>query len=304
MADLSIIGYVIHWIILIILCRRPLYLLLMFTSAVYFTCFLYVLTDDYNYDNIGMEDWFWFQYAKRISLVVGYLAYVWVYTTNSKASRIFVQWALALNVLEAGLLALQYLEIVSGVLLIVISPFSPQYFINEENKTLLGKPGNLFQRERFNYLSVKWYMRCHLIILGVWYITSDYFNTRNESLFTFLSCVIPLAANEYCFDNFVNHFSIRAFALIISIPIYASIDTLWIKKQPSGMIPDDNLDIILRNCIQLLVILFLFGLVVLNDKLRGNKGEEEATQEERATHIGLNEEYDSEIAAELQSLKV
>eukprot|EP01083_Nonionella_stella_P049501 131884_1 len=290
MADLSVIPYVFHWMILIILCRKPFYLLLMFTCGVYFNSVAYVLTGD-NAEAI-ISDWGWFDYVKRLSLVIGYLSYVWIFTTNSKASRIFSQWVLALNVAEAGVLALEYLEIVSGVLLIACSPFSPRFFRNKENKTLLGEPGNLLQRERFNYLSVKWYFRCHLIILGAWYITSVHFNIWHTTVFLLLTCVIPLAANEYCFDNFVNHFNIRTFALFIATANDSSFDPRWVNKQPPDMVPDD-LNIIVRNCIQLSIILFLFGLCVLNDKLRGNKGErQEIQEEEMTTHMETNEPND------------
>merc|ERR1719513_210406 len=42
-----------------------------------------------------------FSVIKRISLVLGYFVYVWLYATNSKASRVAWQWVLATNVAEA-----------------------------------------------------------------------------------------------------------------------------------------------------------------------------------------------------------
>mmetsp|Transcript_51022 Transcript_51022/g.84712 ORF Transcript_51022/g.84712 Transcript_51022/m.84712 type:complete len:303 (+) Transcript_51022:30-938(+) len=286
-ADLSIIGYVFHWIMLVFLCRKPIYLLLAVTFGIYFACFCYLFTDE-NYVGF-VEGYDWFIYAKRSSLIVGYLVYVAIYTTNSKASRVIAQWVLTINVLEAAVLALQFREIIVGVLLIAISLFSPLIFVNENDQTLMGKSGNLLQKEKYNFLSVKWYFRCHFIFLGVWYPTSVYFNERGVSLFDFLSCAIPFVLSEYRLNNFVNHFSVRTFALFIAVAIFSTFDREWLTKQP-GAIISANLNIVVRNLIQTVLILVCVALAVLNDRYRETTDERNSKEETVQEQIVSNEE--------------
>ena len=268
MADLSVITYSFHWIILVILCRRPLYLLLQFTFGLYFACVAYNLTDN-NYKEV-IDGYTWFDYAKRSSLFAGYLMYLYFYYYNCKTSRILTQWLLAINVFEAALLALQNLEIFVSLGLLLITPFSPQVFVNETQDgtltTLYGIPGNIFQNKKYNYLSVQWYFRCHLIILGGWYFTSAYFNLWGSSIYATLTCFFPLILNEYYLNNWWNHFSVRTFALFIGAAMDSSLDFDWLNKQPDYI--SNNLNIIIRNVIQIFTILSIFGLCILNDKYR------------------------------------
>ena len=271
--DLSMITYVIHWLILIYFCRKPLYNLIQFTFGIFFVAFAYVFTGA-NYGEVT-NNYTWFDYAKRLSLILGFCAYVLVYYKNSKASRIFIQWILAINVFEAGLFSCQQLEISTGILLILTAPFSPQIYVNEE-RTLTAKPGNLLQRDRFNYLSVKWYMRAYLIIIGVWSFTTKEFNRSCGSLYAFLTCLLPLLLDEYFYNNFMNHFSVRTFSLFIATAIDGSFDTKWVNKQPQ-IIPND-FNIIWRNAAQIAMLIVSFGLVVLNDRFRGNRLEKKVSQ--------------------------
>ena len=285
MADLSIITNVIHWIILIYLCKKPLHFLLIFTAGIYFACLSWLLTDN-NYNDVGSE-WVLFDYVKRTSLFIAYLGYIWIYyEKRNKYPQIFFQWVLTINVFEAGIFTLSYFEIFPGLLMILLTPFSPQFHLNQDNKTLFAKSGNILQRERFNYFSVKWYFRFYLIVIGTWHITSYYFNDRNASLFTFLTCFIPVILNEYYLDNFLNHFNVRAFALFILTAIDSSFDTLWMNKQPKNMIPT-HLNIFLRNGIQVVIILTVFGLCILNDKYRekDKNAESESPQIEKQTNV-------------------
>ena len=66
----------------------------------------------------------------------------------------------------------------------------------------------------------------------------------------------------------MNHFSIRTFALFIGVAIDGSFDLKWINKQPQSLSIPDNFNIVVRNIIQLFIILFVFGLCILNDKYR------------------------------------
>ena len=261
--DYSIIPYILHWIILIYLCKKPFHYLLTFTLGIYFVAFAYICIDT----SAITENYTWFGYVKRASLIIGLLGYFWIYFWNNKASRIVLQWIIAINVFEAGLRALEHIEIVAGILLILVSPFTPQIFINDTDKTLIGKSGNLLQRDRFNYLSVKWYMRGHLIVLGVWYLLSVSFNYYNNALFGVLTCLLPLLLNEYYLNNFINHFNVRAFALIIGAAVESSFDLYWFDKQPFKIIPED-FNIIWRNIIQFIGVSFIVGLCILNDKYR------------------------------------
>ena len=169
MADLSVIMYVAHWFVIVVLCKKPLHYLIFWTFGIYFTTTAYLLTDD-NHEPVT-EFWSWFDYAKRISLYSGYLCYIVVYYYNNKASRILTQWLLTINVVDGSMLAFESGEIFVGVGLALITPFSPQLHVNNNNKTIYGMPGNLLQNDKYNYLNVKWYFRFHLIMIGSWYVT-------------------------------------------------------------------------------------------------------------------------------------
>eukprot|EP01084_Bolivina_argentea_P162161 282233_1 len=290
MFNLSIIVYVIHWIILICLCRKPLYILLLFTAGICFATIGFNATNE-NYEH-SFGGWNWFGYVKAVSLVIGYIAYCCLYVTRdsknlNKIARIFLQWILAINVFEAGIYACQYYEFIIGILLIIISPFSPGFYINDE-KTLYSKKSNIIQQEKLNFVSVKWYFRLYLIVLCVFHATGYDFSVYNINVYASLTCLFSFLLNEYYLNNYANHFNIRVFALFIGTFIDAAYDLKWFNKQPNMVI---HVNAIVRNVIQAAVLAFLFGLCLVNDKLR-SKSEADKTEQYVVDVIDSNCEID------------
>merc|ERR1719445_327229 len=129
-------------------------------------------------------------------------------------------------------------------------------------------------------MSVKWYMRCYLFVLGVWHLTTEYFISTNDEVAISLTCFIPALLNELTLDNFVNHFSVRTFSLFVVVAIASSFQPKWPPTLPFGFPAIEN--VFLLNAVQLLMILFLFLLAFANDRLRGAKEVPEKTESEIA----------------------
>lgn len=281
-------------------------------AGLWFAAFLYLLEDDHfdevittTNDHYDVE-FFWFIIVKRISLFLGYGVYVWLYATNSKTPRVITQWVLAINVAEAALLAMVQFEFVIGLMLFALSPFSPQFFVRGSDRTLYGERGNVLQTERFNFLSVKWYMRCYLFILGVWHLTSVYFISLNTEVAISLTCFIPAMLNELTLDNFLNHFSVRTFSLFLLVAIVSSFQPNWPPKLPFGFPLIEN--VYLLNLVQLSLVGFLFFFAICNDRLRdASTNEKDVAEHTKAVGASSSGTPDSKVNVDgdaVQSVQV
>ena len=101
-----------------------------------------------------------------------FFAYCLVYFFPGEKSRIFGQYMLFINVLEAGILAIVQKEYIVGILLILLSPFSPRFYLLQDG-TFESKKGSIFQK--YELISNKLYYRSYLILLGTLSLFGKYF---------------------------------------------------------------------------------------------------------------------------------
>jgi hypothetical protein len=221
----------------------------------------------------------WFDIVKAISLVLGLVTYIGLYFISYQYNWIIYigQWVLFANVLEIAILAFLSGHYCIGLVILLVSPFSPMLKVNK-NGIMCAEKGNIFSFMNFDQLSIlpiKWYYRLYYIGIGTAHLFVKHFEFSYQHLF--LSCYVPLIISECkkTKDLYSQFFSIRTFAIFqgtfcrLGGMWTFSIDQRFIKKSKDQF----NTGIsIFYSCLFIGVSLLL---CYLNDKYRGESSKEE-----------------------------
>jgi len=179
------------------------------------TCFIFfisIFAASENPDAVKeVESWkSWFDYFKRISLLLGWLALIAIKILNNHQYAINTWWfLLAFNTCIAGLRALQDYELI-GFVIILIALFTPPMF--EEHGFLTTERVSSFWQYQ---ITTKYWFRLYYILVGLWNFFGKISNERDSQIFHTLTTLIPLLLSElYPEDNQVHIFMIRVFSMI------------------------------------------------------------------------------------------
>lgn len=230
------------------------------------------------------EEWDWFSWAKRISLLTGWLGYLLAWTTglyqaDTKAhmcARRFLQLILMANVAEAAVLMLTQGNYVAGILGLLNAMYSPDW-------SYLDKQGRLACEDEATILgcslpcisvSARWYARCYYVILSFCLCLHERFG--NFWLFVYISCLWPLFYQEVVAprENVGVIFKVRAFLIIA---VAALMDT-FVNKNSLELSTDispppwrPHAGILELNAWSALVISVSFATFALMDHVRGKR---------------------------------
>jgi len=216
------------------------------------------------------SNWDWFDWAKRPSLFAGWGALCSIqFFRDATWPSVFTQWVLAANVLEAGLRGIQDKDYVSGILCILLSPFSPFIFVSGDGYVKFKQDCKILGLPLWNPLPCRWYCRMHCVTLGAFYAFGKSFKTA--SLFFTLTCTIPLMWME-CVDqemsNTAQIFMIRPCSLIWAAIVDSFAFTQYTNFPTIGDAADWLLDhVIARNVLQAIVTFVLLSACLMRDKV-------------------------------------
>lgn len=214
------------WIVFYYLKDKDIIYQILITSGVLYTCSTFAYSNPSVVKKI-ISEFGWFSYVKRFSLLAGFFGYIFMYFYRKNISTKIFQWILTLNVLEAGILGIRHKDYLIGVLLVLLSPFSPEFKVNDKN-TIETKSGSIIPR--WKPISDKNYFRAYLSLLGILSFFGNYFIERKLNIFAGTSCLIPLIINEIEKGNYGNNFSIRTFSIIIASIIDSTVSENYINK--------------------------------------------------------------------------
>lgn len=212
-----------------------------------------------------MKEFGWFSYVKRLSLIIGFISYCFMYYYRKPVSSIIFQWILFVNVLEAGILGIQNKDYILGALLIFLSPFSPySYFTKDGTSTSIK--GSIFQKYKF--INNKLYFRLYLSILSTLSLFGNYFIEKKLNIFAFMSCIIPLILNEIDKNNEMDNFSIRTSSIIIGSIIDSTFADNYINKSfiDSVFLNKLQQNTLLRNSLHFICITIFAIYCFIKDK--------------------------------------
>jgi len=249
-----------------------------FTWGVAVACIAGVFTSS-TLDQI--DEWDWFSWAKRISLVVGWLGYLlgWITALHKEGSAVhtcarrFLQLILMANVAEAAVLMLTQGNYVAGTLGLLNAMYSPDWSYIDDKGRLACEGEATILGCTFPCLSVssRWYTRCYYVILSFCLCLHPRF--REFWVFVYISCIWPLILQEVLpLENVGVIFKVRAF---IIIAVGALMDTFINKDSlelstdlpPPPWRPDAG--VLELNLWSALVIALLFAVFAILDRVRG-----------------------------------
>ena len=153
---------------------------------------LYISVSALLFNGVHDDGYDWFDYVKRASLIVAYLSKVLMYCLPGKVTTTIYQWVLTINVLEAGILGVVANDFVCGVLLIILTPFSPKFSVKEG--MWIAESGHIFLLHP--YISAQNYIRFYLSVLFTYSIFGVHFIEKEVNIFAGISCLVPLILNE------------------------------------------------------------------------------------------------------------
>jgi len=221
---MTIVIPIVRWLLLFHFSTKDLLFLLMIMIGYIDGFVMFMMDNIQEFKNLEQE-FHWFSVVKIISLMLGFVCYfciyVWRYPQYTWATHL-LQLTLFFNVLEAGLLALEYGDYAVGILICLISPFSPKIYVNE-NHRVTARPGCILDMYSANHpfvsdycsnvISVRWYFRLYYTGIGTMHLFGMYF--REINFFTFSTTHIPLIVSEYYQKErfYPQFFNIRVFAL-------------------------------------------------------------------------------------------
>ena len=203
---------------------------------------------------------------KRASLLLGWCAILFLQYVREKTwPGRFAQRVLLINVLEAGISGCRTLDLAAGIPLILLSFFSPEFYVDDENNLQFRMAGsvafvNLCNDKIRNPLSPRNYLRCYHILLIALYAVSEQFNTPGQSysVFAILSCALPLLYSELVNtdDSYLARiFMWRVYALIWGTWIDTLVDPEYMEITSYQQYPQSiSTSPLLRNGISLLVM--------------------------------------------------
>ena len=190
------------WVTIVSLAHRPLKNFNLTTAglaigALYSVCNGGAYASNHADEYIIVFDWF--DYAKAISFLAGWLALIFAEMLRSRpqVGHVFAQFVWNANVLEAALYGPAFGDWVVGGFLIFLCVMAPGLAVDEEGHLVPRTEGVGIcgMGARLPYLpSARTYYRLHYSILGTWYITSP--RWTYAAVYFFLSCAIPLAIIE------------------------------------------------------------------------------------------------------------
>lgn len=247
---LNFLQAVPKWIAILYLKDKDLKILLSIMAGVLYSSTVFTLT----YPAIikkSIENYGWFGYVKRISLLLGLLAYALIYYHPSYFSQKFTQFILFINVAEAGLLAIQNDEYIIGMLMLTISPFTPKMLVSKITNTVIAVPGNIFGFSLIT-MSVDTYFKCHYSLLLSLYLFGNYFSKNRLSIWAGMTCIVPLIVDEFDKYNHGSNFLIRTMMLILGTIVDTTIDPGFMEKTYFKTNYFEN-ERITRNLVQLII---------------------------------------------------
>lgn len=225
-------------------------------------------------------EWDWFSWAKRISLLIGWLGFFAAWQAQlckgpranlcQYLARRFLSLILMLNVAEAAVVMLLQGNYVGGLFCALIAFLAPDWCILDKHGRLGTKPEATCLGLSLPgvYLSDLWYFRSYYVVLSFCLCMHPRF--KDFWVFVYISCLWPLFLQEVF--RSVNPgiiFKIRAFLLIA---VAALMDTLIYTDALEMSTPLAHIemdDLLMINAISAGVLVFFLGSFFALDKLRG-----------------------------------
>jgi len=225
------------------------------------------------------DEWGWFGWAKRASLMVGWLALFcgWQGAFRGEkwpcahmVARRFVQIVLMGNVGEAAVLMLVAENYVGGIICFMLALVSPDWSAVDEQGRLVcdAEVSSLGLQAPFAPVSSRWYFRCYYVVLSFPLCLHPFF--AEMWVLVYITCLWPLLYQEVIAPqlNAGIIFKTRAFMLIAVAFIDTFIDQDALERSTPVSHPDVGSSLLAVNGISAAVIAFFLAAFLLLDALR------------------------------------
>ena len=259
---LNIVKAIPKWTGIYFLKDKDLGITLSFMTGVLYSSIVFSTTYPDAIKN-SIKNYGWFGYAKRFSLLLGLLAYWLIYYYPSYTSTRITQYILFINVIEAGILAIQNKEYFIGVLLLAISQFTPEFTISDISLTVIANKGSILQLENYGIgMSVDSYFKYHYSLLASLYLFGNYFSVNKIGIWAAATCLAPLVIDSMEINNHGSNFLIRTMMLILGTIIDTTIDPNFMEKTyfKTNLFETNYL---LRNIVQATTFVILYNLPMM-----------------------------------------